>query len=91
MRQIVKRASIIRDAWWDEAACAGMDTNVFFGERAGTNNIALRICRDCPVMFDCRAATDRDEKGLRRDRIRGIFGGELPHQRIGRRAQRVRS
>lgn len=51
--------------WMADAACADMDTRLFYpkgnpwhpGYKADVAN-AARICRDCPVIFQCRSAAD---------------------------------
>ena len=55
------------EAWWEEAACAGGDTNAWFGERRGPHSddtkLALSICEGCPVKDECLAwvAERRDQ------------------------------
>ena len=70
--------------WRNNAACLGMDTNVFFPERGDV--VAVRLaqatCAACPVRDECLAdavATD-DHGGF------GIRGGVGPKQRRKLRA-----
>lgn len=61
--------------WILDAACAGLDTEMFFplpGDKT-TPEIAKRICQRCPVLRDC-ADFARDERF-------GIWGGETPRER----------
>lgn len=59
------------DPWRAEAACLGVDTNIFYaaGEGSREDDIltgrALRFCARCPVRDDCLAAAVRDEEGYR--------------------------
>ncbi len=63
-----------RPAWQKQAACRGMDINIFFPKRGQTKFIekAKKVCASCPVMNECR------EYGIELaqefDTI-GIFGG----------------
>ena len=66
--------------WQDLAACAGMDTDIFFprengggGERERMRR-ARAVCRECPVRKDCL------EFAIRLDCI-GVFGGMTRQER----------
>lgn len=62
-------------AWVADAACAGIDTDLFFplpGDKYAPE-VAKRICQRCPVLPDC-ADYGRDERF-------GIWGGETPRER----------
>jgi WhiB family redox-sensing transcriptional regulator len=72
--------------WQDQAACAGMDVELFYpvtSEPAPQTRHVLRVCASCPVRESCLAeALDRGERY-------GIWGGTLPEQRgfaVARRA-----
>lgn len=56
--------------WIKDAACRGMDTNIFFPEKNGGQQsiIAKSICKECKVRADCY------EYG--KDEDYGIWGGE---------------
>lgn len=41
--------------WWKEAACKGIDTEMFFDEGA-TSKAQVKMCFDCPVKVTCRLA-----------------------------------
>jgi WhiB family redox-sensing transcriptional regulator len=63
-----------RPDWQKQAACAGMDINMFFPRRGETKKAvqAKRICLKCPVVDECR------EYGLalaQEFETVGIFGG----------------
>lgn len=68
--------------WKDEAACKGLDLNLFFGDDPGTRPALRRstlrttgqICHSCPVEREClSSALEHDE--------RGIWGGTSRRQR----------
>lgn len=56
--------------WRERAACAGMDSALFFGTERESGAAATRrvakakaVCVRCPVLTECRAyALDRPEK-----------------------------
>ena len=60
-----------QEAWRDSAACKGVDPEIFFPERGGSNKgqIALRFCWSCPVTEQCL------EFALQAGFKEGIFGG----------------
>ncbi len=68
-------------SWVEDAACKGMDTNIFFPERGDKDgNIAKAraTCKKCPVRQDC---LDRALE-FEIDNF-GIFGGYTATQRRG--------
>ena len=77
--------------WREQAACLGMDSNLFFPEsmQDETAWAARRVCRDCPVAEICLrdALVTEDRHGIR--------GGLSPTQRTalkkGRKPQRYRT
>ncbi len=74
--------------WMEEAACRGVDPELFFPDRDGsTARIAQAkaICAGCPVLSDCRAHGERVEAELARSEWYGIVGGETVDDRLGRR------
>lgn len=73
----------LEEGWKDQAACRGMDPDVFFpgrGDRAGVVK-AKQICAGCPVVEECR------EYAFARGEKHGIYGGlsEFDRRRIRRR------
>lgn len=42
-------------AWFERAACKGMDTNLFFPERGAypSDGLAVTTCGECPVRKEC--------------------------------------
>lgn len=68
--------------WRQQAACAGMDVNLFFpvGEFRGVHAVqveeAKRVCRRCSVRDEClESALESREKY-------GVFGGLTPAERL---------
>lgn len=73
------------DRWQDRAACAGVQTVVFFPERGESSTAAKATCQTCPVRLDClNDAVERGEK----TGVHGGAGGDL--LRAFRRAHRHR-
>lgn len=79
--------------WRDQAACLGMDTNLFFHQVGASVHVrqALRVCNGdqdrppCPVRMEC------GEFALsfpREEDIAGVFGGMTPAERNRIRKQR---
>lgn len=64
-----------RPAWYDDAACRGMDPNIFHPDTTDRVNLRRRqndakaICRKCPVAASCL------ERALANDEDEGIWGG----------------
>ena len=75
--------------WQADAACLGLPLALFFPDGTGaasTFEDAKAICRGCTVLADCRAMTDRAERGLSLSYVSGVFAGESPTERIRRRS-----
>jgi WhiB family transcriptional regulator, redox-sensing transcriptional regulator len=75
-----------RPAWHDLAACRGVGPRTFFprtdDRRIASDRrykFALKYCRDCPVVAECRAAGEAE--------IFGLWGGLTPSERASRRAK----
>jgi hypothetical protein len=61
---------------------------VFYPPGAGDASMfeqAKAICAAYPVIADCRAMTDRAERGLSQPYLDGVFAGESPLERVRRR------
>jgi hypothetical protein len=73
-------------AWQADAACRGLPLEVFFPDGTGASKFeqAKAICAGCSVIADCRAMTDRAERGLSSD-VFGVFARESPLERVRRR------
>lgn len=56
--------------WWDDAACRGKPSVMFF-PAAGCEAAALAVCGRCPVTAECLADALRAEEGRRRWGVRG--------------------
>lgn len=64
-----------RPGWQIQAACRGMDVNLWFPEHGENGNTAKRICRDCPVQEECQQyAVGNFEQ-------HGIWGGTSVRER----------
>lgn len=71
-------------AWWLEAACRGMDPNVFFTESKTKVAKAKAICAECPVREDCLADALEMPEHLQEYGIRaGLTPSELLAYRGG--------
>ena len=66
--------------WRTDAACRGMDTDLFFPPRGGDGWRAKRVCARCPVRAECL-----DEH---LGETVGVFGGLSPKERIAERRRR---
>lgn len=67
--------------WFDEAACAGVDLEVFFPER-GRSVGAKMLCKGCPVRDEClQYALDGD--------LEGYWGGTSTRERKQLRRQQA--
>jgi WhiB family redox-sensing transcriptional regulator len=69
-------------SWHEQAACSGLDTNIFYPDymlRGQTikraEDRAKAICQDCPVRLKC--LTD----AIERNDVYGIQGGTTPKER----------
>ena len=53
--------------WWHEAACQGMDIDVFFPAHGGKGTQAKKVCARCDVSTECLndALHYGDEFGIR--------------------------
>ena len=75
----------MRDPWRHKAACAGMDTALWFPLVTGISpdhKKAVETCRQCPVQLAClRTAIEAPEH-------HGIWGGLTPQQRKDLRRDR---
>jgi WhiB family redox-sensing transcriptional regulator len=69
-------------AWRQEAACRGGDLDLFFPPPGEWSSAAKAICRDCPVIAECRAYVDSWPS------LRGVWAGEDERTRQNRRWRR---
>jgi len=53
-------------SWIKDAACKGMDTNIFFPERGAVGSIRLakQTCEGCPVKTQCREYGEMERFGF---------------------------
>ena len=73
-------------SWYDEAACRGMDVELFYAEEPGQTSRALQVCAACPVRTRCHEAAMTEREAY------GVWGGtpEQQRRRIFRREDRLR-
>lgn len=66
--------------WVYEAACAGMDPELFFPERGDSASVrkAREVCDRCPVQLECRRYATRARERW------GIWGGTSFNERSGK-------
>jgi len=80
-RRAEQAASQFPDRWLQDAACRGVETEVFFPERGDTmrHREAMSVCAGCPVRLDCLAANINEGPG--------VFGGTsaVERRRLRRR------
>ena len=67
--------TVVRQPWYDRAACLEVDADTFFPEKGGSSRPAKRVCAACTVRAECLAyALDNDERF-------GIWGGLSERER----------
>lgn len=80
---VLARTPLVGESWRAEAACHGMDPEVFFpiseahsqAEARWARDAAVRICQTCPVTDPClNHALDWDEAD-------GVWGATTPDDR----------
>ncbi|MGI5196539.1 WhiB family transcriptional regulator [Streptomyces sp. CA-288835] len=67
--------------WKLQAACRGMDTEIFFSDKPKSRRKAQETCASCPVSEACLAAVLRAEEGTGAHLRDGIFAGLNGRQR----------
>lgn len=73
-------------AWWHaQALCAGIDADLFFGERGDSTEEAKAVCRRCPVREPCL------EYAMERNEPFGVWGGYSYRGRKNLRSKRHRA
>lgn len=50
-----------KPGWHKQAACRGLDVNLFYNETGLGGMYATEICKTCPVLLDCGAAAWQEE------------------------------
>ena len=84
---VVRPLDIARPDWTLEAACRGLDPNIFYPERGASLEPAKKICASCPVRIECaQYAIDNGDKY-------GIWGGlsEKRRRRVRMSGERLAS
>ena len=69
--------------WRTQAACLGRNPEIFFPRPADRDgqDVAVAICRRCPVEADCLAEAMEAETYRITSGRHGIWGGKTPQQR----------
>lgn len=68
-------------SWQDRAACAGMNTNLFYPQKSVNSSTAKKICRHCTVSNECLIYALKTEEDF------GIWGGKSERERRKLRKQ----
>ena len=66
---------VVRQTWFDRAACLQADPEVFYPEKGGSSRAAKRVCQTCPVQAECLSYA------LANDERFGIWGGMSERER----------
>jgi WhiB family redox-sensing transcriptional regulator len=66
---------IVRQPWFDRAACLEADPDAFYPEKGGSSRAAKRVCATCPVRPECLSYA------LANDERFGIWGGLSERER----------
>ena len=71
------------DDWRSDAACLGVDPDLFFPERGGDGRGAKAVCAECPVTAECLdfALINSEKFGIwggKSERERGRIRSRLP-------------
>lgn len=66
----------VLSGWRNQAVCADMDRDLFFGRNSREREKAQRVCRGCPVRASCLAFA----LGMSFN-PQGIWGGTTPWER----------
>lgn len=78
------------DRWWEKAACAGADTDIFFplGKKgrkkeddSNTPEVIKLFCERCPVRSECFDEAMSVQGINRYDKLYGIWGGTTEYTR----------
>ncbi|CAN5667993.1 hypothetical protein BH24ACT5_BH24ACT5_30620 [soil metagenome] len=76
-----------REPWTTDAACRGLDPDLFFPQRGAPPDQAKAVCAGCPVRAECL------DYALTHHELFGVWGGTTGKQRRrlrnGRRANAV--
>lgn len=61
--------------WRHQAACRDYDPELWFSGKPYEQAAALAVCRSCPVVDECRAFAD-DNNRISGYPLQGIWGGK---------------
>ena len=71
--------------WVEQAACRGVETELFYSSSRSQVTKAIGICERCLVQTKCLKAADKLERGMGLKMISGVWGGLTADERILRR------
>lgn len=71
----------IAPAWYEDAACADMDTEAFHDSSPDAVAAAKAVCADCPAIAQCRDLAVTDPQ------LFGVWGGQTEKERAVARRQ----
>jgi WhiB family redox-sensing transcriptional regulator len=59
-------SQVVQEPWRQEAACRGLDPDMFFPQYQDQEEEAKQVCRTCPVADECLdyAITHKEEHGI---------------------------
>lgn len=72
---ITLRAVTHRPDWFDDAACRGLDAEIFYPQQGKALDLARATCASCPVQPECA------ELAIANHELFGIWGGTSERQR----------
>ena len=72
-----------RADWMQFAECRGMDPELFHPLRGEASAHIKAVCRDCPVIHQCREMAMADHT------LQGVWGGMSERQRRDERQRRM--
>jgi len=86
-------------SWRDEAACAGINPDLFFPGKGKTSRYAKRYCQSCPVIVECGdyanrrdVRVDASERGMKAILGKyGVWGGLSAAERTDQRTGGTRA
>lgn len=70
--------------WAAAGACRGVDSRIFFPVSGDTTDMAIAMCKRCPVLKDCR------DYAVSYPKLRGVWGGMSEQDRKVYRARELR-
>lgn len=82
LQQLLDATQAPRPSWRNQAACRGMDADLFYPDRGESLAEARAVCRRCPVQAECLGTAVAQGERF------GVWGGSSERQRRDLRRQR---